>query len=109
MNILPWRHRQLLLVLFLAVAICYAIPMDKKYDPFLKNNKIYANREFDLISSDGIMDGDVSISNITALARSKRSCCGCCCCCCCWYISHYLNITHKHLKSQLNENAICHI
>ncbi|CAG9537066.1 unnamed protein product [Cercopithifilaria johnstoni] len=82
---LPWRYRQLLLVLLLAISICYAIPMNKDYDPFIMDNEFYAKREIGLISGDANVD-DISISNITALARSKRNCCGCCCCCCCWHV-----------------------
>lgn len=80
---LPCSYQQLFFLILLAAAICYSTPMNKKYDPFLMGDRIF--EEFNLISGNSITDG-ISISNITALARSKRSCCGCCCCCCCWHV-----------------------
>ncbi|VDN23080.1 unnamed protein product [Gongylonema pulchrum] len=69
---------QILVLLAVVAAVCYAIPMSK-YDPFLMDDPMIESTEFTPLNE------TMGMGNITALARSKRSCCGCCCCCCCWY------------------------
>ncbi|EJW86936.1 hypothetical protein WUBG_02155 [Wuchereria bancrofti] len=108
---LSWRYQQLLLVLLLAVTICYAIPMKYKYDdPFVMdvNTFLHTKRESGFLSIEASMDDDDddenSIRNITALVRSKRSCCGCCCCCCCW---HLLLIQSLNIEILLNKCCCC--
>lgn len=71
---------QMAIILIVIAAACYAIPMSK-FDPLFMDEPLMTPRFNESYP--------IEMSNITVLARSKRSCCGCCCCCCCWYAFLY--------------------
>ncbi|EFO14816.1 hypothetical protein LOAG_13699 [Loa loa] len=68
MNKFMWHYQQLLFLFLLAITICYAIPMSYKYDPFVMDVKRDSGL---MLSNVMMMNDDISIRNITALARSK--------------------------------------